>query len=110
MQRRRKLLGVWKPEYGFCKGLANHAWSRSQLVLFPRKGRIVEQLVCAQCRTHRESVLNPQDGNVESRRYAYPAGYLRPLTPEGGRYRKTQIRQEFVAFVLKGVKSCKSPS
>jgi hypothetical protein len=88
----------WDPEYGYCKGLANHGWDRNNLFMERRGSAIILTMVCPHCTTQRVDEVHYASGNVIRRHYVYPKGYLH----HGVKMPKAQIRHEFLVFLTKG--------
>lgn len=93
-----KALRLARPEFGLCRTL-NHAWTPEGPVR--RQGGVVlVSLRCTVCTTMRRDTILLQTGEVITRSYYHPEGYLMPRG-EGPSFSKQDFRREWVRGVLR---------
>ena|SRR5215831_20056517 len=86
------------PEFGFCRGLANHLFKVKQIS--ERNGLTTVHLFCTTCKCSRHDSIDMEDGTIHHRSYSYKPGYILKPDKPGYRIPKADIRLEYVRFAL----------
>lgn len=99
--------GVWKPMFGFCKGMANHAWVFDRMRMIRLKSDLLRvTMPCGTCGTIAVDLINDKSGEkIKSRHYDYAPGYIQ--SKEGKKFSKAEVRKEFIANYAARIKGDK---
>ena len=87
-------------EFGECRTLTGHRWSRNGTALVVEGKEITVHLTCKTCTTERTDHIHRHSGTVR-RTYKHPDGYLLRLGPKKKRPEKAVLRVEYISYLLK---------
>lgn len=93
--------------FAFCRGIANHAWRFPPEMEYSGRQLIVT-LTCGNCGSKRKDQVSQFNGEIASRSYDYPDGYLLDLQ---GKHRppKHRLRRDGLELLLHEFRAKQSP-